>query len=69
VKRRSRLLSHTVASKRPQPFCHREAFLHALEEYYNKLDKSHLQIKTKDDYEQLVAFLKGPGPKDLSVFS
>jgi hypothetical protein len=48
---------------------HREAFSHALEEYYNKLDESHLQIKTKDDYEQLVAFLKGPGPKDLCVFS
>ncbi len=46
---------------------HQEAFSRALDEHYNKLDESHIHIKTKDEYEELVTFLKGPGPKDKNT--
>jgi hypothetical protein len=46
---------------------HREAFSLALDEYYNKLDESHVHIKTKHEYEELVSFLKGPGPRDKNT--
>jgi hypothetical protein len=43
---------------------HREVFLRALEEHYDKLDSFHLQNKSRLEYEEIIAFLKGPGPKD-----
>jgi hypothetical protein len=43
---------------------HREAFPRAFNEHYDKLHGSHVHIKTEHEYEQLVTFLKGPGPKD-----
>ncbi len=46
---------------------HREAFSHALDEHYDKLHESHVHIKTKHEYEELVAFLKCPGPKDKNT--
>jgi hypothetical protein len=53
-----------TASNTEAGTAHREVFLHALEEHYDKLDSSHLQIKSRLEYEEIITVLKGPGPKD-----
>jgi hypothetical protein len=39
---------------------HSEAFNHAVDEYFSKLDDAHCLVKSKADYANLVTFLSGP---------
>jgi hypothetical protein len=45
---------------------HREAFNHAVDEYFSKLDDAHRLVKSKADYANLVTFLSGPA-KDKTI--
>lgn len=46
---------------------HREAFNNVIEEYLGGCDASHLQVKAKSDYDELLSFLKGTAPHDKKV--
>ncbi len=46
---------------------HRDGFYHALDEHYKGKDASHVLIKSKSNYENIIDFLTGPAPKDKNI--
>jgi hypothetical protein len=55
------------ATRRSSIVAHREAFYKALDDRDKDKDASHILIKSKSTYENIISFLTGPIPKDKNI--